>query len=352
MSEEKVSFEVSPGRSIEISTGKIAKLANGSCVVKMGETNLLVCACSGPARPGTDFFPLQIDYREKYSAAGRFPGGFIKREGRPSDKEILTCRVTDRPLRPLFPKGFFDEVQVQALLLSADGENDADILCMIGASTALMLSDLPFQGPIGAVRVGYIDGEFIANPTHEEMKKSSLELIYAGLPDKVIMIEGEAKILPEKVLQDAMVFANEIIKVQCAAQLELAAKAGKAKKEPTLTTVPAEMEAALVEVTAGKIEEACLIASKEDRGIALDALKKEIEPAMIEKMADMEAEEFEFKFKMGFDNLVKQTIRTAIIEKNYRPDGRDAAFSYYSPQALHGYLQQGTIHTLANHNVA
>ena len=324
MSEAKVSFEISAGRSIEISTGKMAKLANGSVIVTMGETNLLVCACSGPARPGTDFFPLQVDYREKYSAAGRFPGGFIKREGRPSDKEILTCRVTDRPLRPLFPKGFFDEVQVQALLLSADGVNDADILCMIGSSAALMLSDLPFQGPIGAVRVGLIDGEFIANPTHEEMQKSEIELIYAGLPDKVIMIEGEAKEVPEQVLKDAMVFANEIVKVQCEAQLELAAKAGKVKKEPTLTVVPEEMAAFLAEQLADTIEDACLIASKEDRGLALDNLKSGVEEAIFAKFADvMEEDEIGFKFNMAFNALVKKTIRTAILEKNYRPDGRD-----------------------------
>lgn len=156
------------------------------------------------AKPGQDFFPLQVDYREKYSAAGRFPGGYIKREGRPSDKEILTCRMTDRPLRPLFPEGFFDEVQISGLLLSADGENEGDVLSILGASAALCLSDLPFMGPIGALRVGYIDGQFVANPTYTEMKKSSLELIYAGLPDKVIMIEGDAKELPESSLVAAM----------------------------------------------------------------------------------------------------------------------------------------------------
>jgi polyribonucleotide nucleotidyltransferase len=229
MSVTKINIELCAGRSIEIETGKIANLANGSCTVRMGDTIVLATACSGPARTGIDFFPLQVDYRERYSAAGRFPGGYIKREGRPSDKEILTCRVTDRPIRPLFPEGYFDEVMIQALLLSADGENNPDVLCMLGASIALSLSELPFQGPIGAVRLGYIDGQFVVNPTHSEMKKSSLELIYAGVADKVIMIEGEAKECSDELLKDAMIFANEIVKKQIAAQNDLAAKAGKAK---------------------------------------------------------------------------------------------------------------------------
>ena len=172
MPEAKVTVNIGPGKDITLSTGKIAKLANGSCVIRQGDTTVLSAACSGDAKPGQDFFPLQVDYREKYSAAGRFPGGYIKREGRPSDKEILICRMADRPIRPLFPEGFFDEVQVSGLLLSADGENEGDVLSILGASCALCLSDLPFQGPIGALRVGCINGEFVANPTYTEMKES------------------------------------------------------------------------------------------------------------------------------------------------------------------------------------
>ena len=148
MSEKKVNVDIGNGRIIEISTGKLANLANGSCVLQLGETVVLVACCSGTAKAGTDFLPLQVDYREKYSAAGRFPGGYIKREGRPSEKEILTCRMTDRPVRPLFPEGFFDEIQIQALLLSSDGENESDVLTILGASVALTLSDRPFNGPI------------------------------------------------------------------------------------------------------------------------------------------------------------------------------------------------------------
>jgi polyribonucleotide nucleotidyltransferase len=166
MAEEKVTFLIDDSRTMEISTGKVAKLANGSCLVRMGDTVVLATACAGEPREGTDFFPLQVDYREKYSAAGKFPGGYIKREGRPSTKEILTCRMIDRPIRPLFPKGFFHDVQIQCLMLSTDGVNDADVLAMLGASVSLMVSDLPFDGPIGAVRIGKIGDKFILNPTH------------------------------------------------------------------------------------------------------------------------------------------------------------------------------------------
>ena len=322
MAEEKVIFNIAENRTMEISTGKIAKLANGSCVVRMGDTMLLATACTGPARPGADFFPLQVDYREKYSAAGKFPGGYIKREGRPSTKEILTCRVTDRPLRPLFPKGFYDEVQVQALLLSTDDQNDADVLCMLGASAALVLSDLPFGGPIGACRVGLVDGEYIANPTNEEREKSSLDLVYAGLADKVIMIEGEADECSEAELQGAMAFANEVVKVQIEAQLELAAKAGKAKKEPTLHLVPEGIMNALQDKFSAQLDEACLINGKNDRIAALDAIKADAIEALKVDFADMDSSDLEMEIGKGLDALVKKATRTAILERQYRPDGR------------------------------
>ena len=230
MPETKITINLGPGKDIIISTGKLGGLANGQCTVQQGETVVFSACCSGAARKGQDFFPLSVDYREKYSAAGRFPGGFIKREGRPSTKEILTCRFTDRPIRPLWPEGFFDEVQIYGLLLSADGKHEGDILSTLGASVSLCLSDLPFQGPIGAVRVGYIEGQgYIANPTIEEMAQSKLELIYAGLEDKVIMVEGDAKEVSEEFLAEAFNFANEIVKKQIAAQRELMEKCGKAK---------------------------------------------------------------------------------------------------------------------------
>src|SRR5437762_852967 len=168
-------------KQIIIETGKYAKQADGAVTVQLGETIVVVAAVAATkAKPGQDFFPLTVDYREKAAAAGKFPGGYFKREGRPTEKEILTSRLTDRPIRPLFPKGWYNEVQVQSIVLSADGENDPDILAIVGASAALMVSDIPWAGPIGAVRVGRVNSQFIANPTHSQMHDSDLELVYVG----------------------------------------------------------------------------------------------------------------------------------------------------------------------------
>ena len=322
MAEEKIVFQFDGERTMEISTGKVAKLANGSCLVRLGDTIVLTAACSGAPREGTDFFPLQVDYREKYSAAGKFPGGYIKREGRPTDKEILTMRMTDRPIRPLFPEGFFDEVQVYGLVLSYDGEHDADTLFMLGASAALCLSDLPYQGPVGAVRVGYIDGQFIANPTVEEMKKSEIELVYSGKEAQVIMIEGEAKECSEKLLADAMYFANDIIKRQCAAQRELAEKAGRTKKTPELHLVPAEVMAAIEESCGATLEDAAFLPGKEERGKALDVVLAKVLEDLKPKFEETLGEDFEFIVKMGFDKRVQKAVRSAILDKHKRMDGR------------------------------
>jgi len=323
--ETKVSINIGPGKDIEIAAGKLAGLANGACTIRMGDTIVFSAACSGAAKKGQDFFPLQVDYREKYAAAGRFPGGYIKREGRPSDKEILICRMADRPIRPLFPEGFFDEVQVCGMLLSADGKNDGDVLSMLGASACLCLSDLPFEGPVGAVRVGCIDGQFIANPTIEEMKKSSLELVYAGLPDKVIMIEGDAKECSEETLSQAMFFANEIVKKMCAAQVEIMQKAGRPKRTPEIHKTPEEMMNAMLALVGERLESASLVPGKEDRLKALDELQNLcIESLKAEFEEKFGEEDFVFYLKMGFDKLVQKTVRNAILEKGFRPDGRGA----------------------------
>ncbi len=322
MSEQKVCFELAGGKSMEIATGKLANLANGSCTVRLGDTIVLAAACSGDAVPGQDFFPLQVDYREKYSAAGKFPGGYIKREGRPTTKEILTCRVIDRPLRPLFPKGFFDEVQVSCLLLSADGKNEPDVLAMLAASCALTLSDLPFQGPIGAVRVGKVDGKYVLNPTNEEMRRSTLDLIYAGTPDKVIMIEGEAEFCTETEMREAMYFANEAVKIQCQAQLDLAAKGGKTKREVTLHLVPEALDKALREFCAGDIERVCTVPGKNDRLNAMNTMLADCRAAIRGNFADMSDEDFQLETTKAFDDLVRDVTRSVILTKQYRPDGR------------------------------
>lgn len=322
MAEEKIVFQFDGERTMEISTGKVAKLANGSCLVRLGDTIVLTAACSGAPREGTDFFPLQVDYREKYSAAGKFPGGYIKREGRPSTKEILTCRMIDRPIRPLFPDYFFDEVQISSVLLSADGVNEPDVLAMVGASASLMLSDLPFQGPIGAVRVGLIDGKYVINPTRAQMEQSKLELIYAGRPGQVIMIEGEAEFVSEQQMKEAMYAADEAIRKQCEAQIELAKKAGRPKKEYKLYPVPEALKKALETFCADRIEGVCTIPGKEDRMNAMDALRDDARKALRADFADMDDNQFALETAKGFDDLVRTVTRNVILTKQFRPDGR------------------------------
>ncbi|MCA8986451.1 MAG: polyribonucleotide nucleotidyltransferase [Planctomycetaceae bacterium] len=209
-----------------MTTGEIAKQASGAVMIQYGETSLLVAAQTGPAREGIDFFPMTVDYRERFSAAGKFPGGFIKREGRPSTHEILTARLTDRPLRPLFPKSFHDEVQIQSMVLSCDLENPADVISINGASAALTLAPVPFQGPIGAVRVGLEDGNLILFPTNAQAENGDLDLVVAGNRESILMIEGFGRQIPEEQMADALMFAHRSIAVLCEMQEELASKAG------------------------------------------------------------------------------------------------------------------------------
>src|SRR3989449_1068798 len=195
--QQKVTAQIG-ATSISIETGKIARLADGAVIVTCADTTVMVAAVSATSlKEGQDWFPLTVDYREKAAAVGKFPGGYFKREGRPTEKETLTSRMIDRPLRPLFPHGYFYDTQVISILLSADGENDPDILAINGASAALSVSDIPFAGPIGAVRVGRLNGEFVANPTHTEREQSDLDLIYVGTENDVIMIEGAANEIAE-----------------------------------------------------------------------------------------------------------------------------------------------------------
>src|SRR5881394_604899 len=208
---EKVSFPVGTNH-VHIETGKPAKQADGAVTVQLGETIVLIAAVAAAnAKEGQDFFPLTVDYREKAAAAGKFPGGYFKREGRPTEKEILTSRLTDRPIRPLFPKGWYNEVQVQTIVLSADGEHDPDMLALVGASAALMVSDIPWEGPLGAVRVGRVNGQFIANPTHSQMIDSDLDLVYVGNETDLVMFEGSAKEISDADFNAALKFGQESI---------------------------------------------------------------------------------------------------------------------------------------------
>src|SRR5436190_19334834 len=280
---EKISFQVGTG-TITIETGKYAKQADGSVVVQLGETIVLVAAvAASKAKPGQEFFPLTVDYREKAAAAGRFPGGYFKREGRPTEKEILTSRLIDRPIRPLFPKGWYNEVQVQTLLLSADGQNDPDIISIIGASAALAISDIPWAGPLGAVRVGRVNGQFIANPTHAEMTESDLDLIYVGNDSEVVMFEGSAKEISDEDFNASLKFAQEACQPIIAAQKELASRAGKQKRQIEVTIVPEDILKEAKKLAGDRMVPALLTPKKLEREAAVKAIQDEIGPKLIEK---------------------------------------------------------------------
>jgi polyribonucleotide nucleotidyltransferase len=227
----EISVQLSGGKTLTFETGKIAKQAHGSAVVRIGDNVVLATAVANPdPREGIDFFPLTVDYREYTYAGGRIPGGFIKREGRPSEREILTSRMIDRPVRPLFAEGFRCETQVIAFVLSADTENDPDVAAINGASAALTISDIPFLGPVGAVRVGYVDGKFITNPTYAEMRDSLLNIMVVGSADAIVMIESSAKEVPEETVVDAIDYGHSEIKKICAAINEMREKVGKPKR--------------------------------------------------------------------------------------------------------------------------
>ena len=308
---------------IEISTGTLAGLASGAVTISMGETNVFVSATAAATlRPGQDFFPLTVDYREKFTAAGRFPGGYFKREGKPTEKEILTSRLCDRPLRPLFPKGFLNEVQVIGYLLSTDQVNEADILMVNGASAAIMISDIPWNGPIGCVRLGQIDGEFVVNPTNEQMYDSTLDLIYVGSEKEMMMIEGSADQIPEDRFVEALEFAHEAIQDIIEAQKKLAELCGKAKKEFDLVKAPDDVLALCREITGNRMEEAIFAASKQERQVAVDAVKEDATAACQEKFGDDFEEDH---VKMAFEVIQEEVYRENILEKGKRADGRGPA---------------------------
>jgi polyribonucleotide nucleotidyltransferase len=307
---------------IIIETGKLARLADGAVTVRSGETIILVTAVSATTiKDGQDFFPLTVDYREKAAAVGKFPGGYFKREGRPSEKEILTCRMTDRPLRPLFPKGYLYDTQIIGTLLSADTVIDPDILFINGASAALAVSDIPFAGPVGAVRVARVNGQFVCNPTHAQMSESDLDLVYVGNATDVIMIEGEASELPEADFVAALNFAQENVKVIVEAQKELAAAAGKVKREVNLFVVADDLMEIAYQVAGDRIEAAIYTPSKVARQKAVGALKEEVSAAILAKFPEAS----KFEISQAFDYLQKKAFRVSILDKGVRCDGRDTA---------------------------
>jgi polyribonucleotide nucleotidyltransferase len=316
--EKRVSKIIGPS-DLTIETGKLAKLADGSVTVRSGETIILVAAVSATTvKEGQDFFPLTVDYREKAAAVGKFPGGYFKREGRPSEKETLTSRMTDRPLRPLFPKGYFYDTQIISVLLSADGENDPDILSINGASAALCVSDIPFAGPIGAVRVARIDGAYVVNPTHTQRQLSNLDLVYVGTSDEIVMIEGAADQLPEEDFIKAIEFAQPFVREIIEMQRELASVAGKPKREVPLLNVRDDLLEIAYQIAGDRIEAALYTSGKVARSKAVDSLRKEVESSILGKYPDATS----FEISQAFDYLQKKAFRISILDRKKRCDGR------------------------------
>jgi polyribonucleotide nucleotidyltransferase len=304
---------------IIIETGKLANLADGAVTVRYADTLVIVTAVSATKiKEGQDFFPLTVEYRERAAAVGKIPGGYFKREGRPSEKEILTCRMTDRPLRPLFPKGYLYDTQIITTLLSADGENDPDMLSINGASAALMVSDIPFGGPIGALRVGRVDGKFVTNPTHAQMELSDLDLVYVATETEILMIEGSALEMPEVDFKAALAYAQVEAQIVINIQKELAAKVNKAKRKLPLYEVKPELVQMAYDLVSSRIEGAIYRPSKVERYAAVGALKDEVAVAIKAKYPDATG----FDVSSAFDQVQIKAFRTAILDKKQRSDGR------------------------------
>ena len=317
---DKVSARIGAAE-IHIETGKLAKQADGAVTVQLGETIVIVAAVAATsARPGQEFFPLTVDYREKAAAAGRFPGGYFKREGRPTEKEILTCRMIDRPIRPLFPKGWYNEVQVQSILLSADGENDPDILSILGASAALMVSDIPWAGPLGAVRVGRVKGQLVANPTHAQMAESDLDLVYVGSEKELVMFEGSAKEISEADFNAALQFGQECCEPIITAQKQLAQRAGKTKRAISVNVVPEEILQEAKTLAGARMMPALLTPGKLAREASVKALTDEVGAKLVEKFGAEKVTEFVLKDTSYY--LQKQAARSLVLDNHKRMDGR------------------------------
>ena len=316
----KFKVEETIGKNVlSIETGEVSKQADGAVIVRYGDTVVLVAAVRGEPRGDAGFLPLTIDYREKTYAAGKFPGGFYKRESRPTNKEILTMRMTDRPMRPLFPEGYSNEVQIMAVVLSADKENDPDVIAMVGASAAVTVSSIPFNGPTGSVRVGLINDEFVINPKNSELGMSDLNLVVSGTEDAVIMVESSGKEISEDKFVNAIMFGFEEIKKIVQMQKELASECGKEKQEHKTPTIDAPLLDEIKARAYEEIKEKSRVIGKMTRKKAL----KEIRDRLIEEYCtDTDDEDREKKVKTIFGELVEQVVQEQIIKENKRIDGR------------------------------
>ena len=307
--------------TVTLETGEIARQAGGAVIVNMDDTVVLVSVVAQrEAKAGQDFFPLTVDYVEKFYAAGRVPGGFFKREGRPTEKETLTCRLIDRPIRPLFPEGFYNEVQIIAMVMSLNPEVDADIPAMIGASAALAISGVPFDGPIGAARVGYVDGQFVLNPTQSQLKESQLDLVVAGTETAVLMVESEAKELPEDVMLASVVFGHEQLQAAITAINELVEVAGKPEWD---WQPPAANEALITrirQIAEADLNQAYNLTNKQQRTVSVNEVRAKVMAAIAE---DGENAPSGNEVKDIFHNLEAEIVRNRILGGEPRIDGRD-----------------------------
>ncbi|WP_297462378.1 polyribonucleotide nucleotidyltransferase [Ferrovum sp.] len=306
---------------VTLETGEIARQADGAVMVSMEDTVVLVtCVALKKAKVGQDFFPLTVDYQERFYASGRIPGGFFKREGRPSEKETLTSRLIDRPLRPLFPEGFYNEVQIVATVMSCNPEIDPDIPAMIGASAAVALAGVPFSGPIGAARVGYVDGQFVLNPTATELTQSKMDLVVAGTAEAVLMVESEAGELPEEVMLGAVVYGHEQMQVAIDAINELADEAGKEPWEWAPPALDEDLVARLETLALNSLREAYRIRAKQARTERIEAIRSEVMPQLLSADADADQQN---QVRSLFGALEARIVRHQILDGDPRIDGRD-----------------------------
>lgn len=308
------------GRDLIITIGKVAEQANGACILKHGDTVVLVTAtASKEPREGIDFFPLSVDFEEKLYAVGKIPGGFIKREGRPGDKAILTSRLIDRPIRPLFPDGYRNDVQIIATVLSVEQDYTPDILGMIGSSIALSISDIPFNGPTASVLVGLIDGEFIINPNAEERDRSEMHLVVSGTKEAIMMVEAGANELPESVMLEGILFAHEEIKKLCQFIEEIQEEMGKEKQEFKVFKPEEIIEKEIREFASDKLVKAIQTFEKQEREENIEKVKEATYENFIEKYPENEKDIYEV-----LDEIIKEEVRRLILEEGIRPDNRKA----------------------------
>ncbi len=313
----KIQFEVG-GKPMCFESGLLAQQAAGAVSCQLGDNVVFSAVTTKAPREGCDFFPLQVEYREKFYAAGRFPGGFFKREARPSEKEILTARVTDRPIRPLFPNGFYDEVQINNMLLSCDGQIDTDFLSVNASSAALVISELPFRGPIAAIRIARVDGKFVICPTHEQLAKSDLDLTYAGTAALPLMIEGSANEISEADFVAAMKIAHEAIQPIIAAQLELRRQLGKADKVIVLPKADTAMLDKAREIAGKELLQALAINGKLERQDKITSIKESLKAKMLEAFPEMN----DTNYMHVFDELEIEQLRKNVLEHKTRVGGR------------------------------